>query len=306
VDYKTTPETLNVVGCGKLGRTMTALWLRERTFRLGSICNRAKESSERAVAELGAGTAADSLEQMPAAPVWMIATPDSEIRATAERLASAGALQPRDIVFHCSGALSSEILEPLRMRGASLGSLHPIRSFADPMLAVESFPGTYCALEGDKDALELLERACLSLQARVFAIDARSKLVCHAGHVFASNYFVALLDVAQRLYRAAGLPEDVVVGLSEPIVRSALDNLLALGPHKALTGPIVRGETRLVEDQIRALHEISPAYVTLYRELGQAALEIARERGDLPPEKVAALDALFVAPPSRSRDPKAG
>jgi predicted short-subunit dehydrogenase-like oxidoreductase (DUF2520 family) len=200
------------------------------------------------------------------------------------------------MVFHCSGALSSDCLDCLRAHGASVGSLHPVRSFADQKLATESFAGTYCALEGDLDVTEFLKKICLAVQAHVFTIEPQSKVVCHAGHVFASNYVVTAIDVAQRLYRSAGLPEDVVRGLLEPIVRSAVDNLLALGSQRALTGPVVRGEVSVVNEHIRALEELSPLYVVLYQTLGGAALEIAKERGELSPQTLEAIAALLGSP----------
>jgi predicted short-subunit dehydrogenase-like oxidoreductase (DUF2520 family) len=287
------PQTLNIVGCGKLGRAMAALWRQAGVLRIGAICNSTRASSERAVSILGAGTVCESIAEMPPAEVWMIATPDSEIAPSAERISGSASVRTGDVLFHCSGALTSDVLAPLRGRGASIGSLHPVRSFADAELASKDFAGTFCALEGENPAVDLLVRVCTAVGARVFTIEPQVKALCHAGHVFASNYLVTVLDVAQRLYRAAGLPDDVVKGLIEPLARSAVENVCMLGSERALTGPVVRGDCSVVAEHVRALEVSSAEYTDLYRHLGNAALEIARQRGEASKEELVALAELL-------------
>lgn len=272
---------------------MAALWVRAGALRLGAICNSTRASSEYVVASLGAGTACDSIAEMSPAQVWMIATPDSEVASSAERISRSLSIRPRDVVFHCSGALASDAIAVLRAQGASIGSLHPVRSFAEQELAIGDFTGTYCALEGDSAAVELLKRICLAVGARIFTIEPQAKVLCHAGHVFASNYLVAVLDVAQRLYRAAGLPDDVVSGLIEPLARSAVENACALGSEQALTGPIIRGDYSVLKEHVRALEAISTEHALLYRQLGKAALEIARQRGGVNEHTLTAISELL-------------
>lgn len=279
--------TLNIIGCGRLGGSMAALWAAAGVMRIGCITNRTVVSTERAVSELGAGSACESIDQMSPAQIWMIATPDSQIEGAAERLARAGSVQSGDVVFHCSGALSSRSLGSLTGIGSRVASLHPVRSFARRGLTREDFRGTFCALEGDPQAIELLTQACLALDAKVFTIEANAKALCHAGHVFASNYVVAVAHVAQQLYRAAGLSDDIAQGLTEPLTRSALANMSALGTQAALTGPIVRGELAVVEEHLRAIGEVSPDALSLYTALGGVALRIAEQRGDLDKDQCA-------------------
>jgi hypothetical protein len=49
------PPTLNLVGAGRVGRTLAALWLRAGVFTLGDVLTRSAESAAQAVAALGAG-----------------------------------------------------------------------------------------------------------------------------------------------------------------------------------------------------------------------------------------------------------
>ena len=126
------PRTLNVIGCGNLGRTLCRLWHDSGTFRIGCIRNRSLESAKEAAAFIGGGTPVADAAGLTSAEVTLLATPDDAIEEAAERFAQSGVLRPGDLVFHASGSLSSAILTPVRAAGAHVGSVHPIHSFADP------------------------------------------------------------------------------------------------------------------------------------------------------------------------------
>ena len=70
----------------------------------------------------------------------------------------------------------------------------------------------------------------------------------------------------------------------EPLVRSAVDNVVRLGPARALTGPIARGEAEIVKRQAMAVSQESPVSGELYRMLGRVAVEVATANG-LAPER---------------------
>lgn len=237
------------------------------------------ESSRSAAARLGAGTPVRSMKDLPAASLWLVSSNDESIPSIAEELAETGVLRAGDVVFHCSGAMSSDVLQPVRRRGALVGSVHPIRSFADPELAASHFPGTYCALEGDEGARFALEDLFAGLDARVFVIPTAAKMLCHAGHVFSSNYVVTVLAVAQKLYAAAGIPEELASAFVAPLVQGSVENFLRVGGVNALTGPISRAEVPLIAEQRRQLAEISQSLGELYGALGAHALELAVAQG---------------------------
>jgi predicted short-subunit dehydrogenase-like oxidoreductase (DUF2520 family) len=226
------------------------------------------------------------------AEVTLIATPDDAIEEAAERLAQSGILRADDLVFHASGSLSSAILSPVRAAGAHVGSVHPIHSFADPARSVSSFAGTFCALEGDEAAMPLLQEAFTAIGGRVFHINGEQKLVYHAGTVFAANYLVALLEVSRRCLVQAGVTGDAL-DLVKPMVLKTADNVFARGPVQALTGPIARGDTHVVERQLAALASWNEEVSTLYRHLGRVTTELSREKGIATPEALARLRELL-------------
>src|SRR6266540_3786764 len=79
---------------------------------------------------------------------------------------------------------------------------------------------------------------------RSFRLADEAKPIYHAAAVFASNYLVAITALAEELFRDAGIPEPAELFL--PLQRATLDNVAAIGPAAALTGPAVRGDAGTV------------------------------------------------------------
>lgn len=258
---------------------MARLVLEARLVQEVHLCNQSQESGDRAVVAIGGGTAYAALSALPASALWLIGCGDQAIERVAERIADEGALLPDAVVFHCSGLLSSQVLRAVRSKGAHIASVHPVRSFADLEMSVRDFPGTFCGVEGEPRAQEIVSDIFAKLGGRVFPLSTEGKVLCHAGHVFASNYLVSLLECANRLYSAAGIPVELSWQLMEPLVRGTVDNVMRLGPSQALTGPIARGESGVVEHQARAVAEQDALLGEIYARLGLAAVDIARAQG---------------------------
>src|SRR5439155_1416876 len=210
---------------------------------------------------------------MARASVVVLAVRDDAIRPLADSLARAGAVRPEHVVLHLSGALGQEALGPLVPSQAALGSLHPLQTIVDPERAPERLRGAWAAAVG----------------LRPFRVASRAKAVYHAGAVFASNYFVVVEAVAQRLLRHAGLSDADAWAALLPLVEGTFANLSRQQPAEALTGPVARGDVDTIARHVAALTGDDAA---LYRALGRAALELARKRGmdDVAAAKVA--DAL--------------
>jgi predicted short-subunit dehydrogenase-like oxidoreductase (DUF2520 family) len=113
------------------------------------------------------------------------------------------------------------------------------------------------------------------------AIDAQFKTIYHSAAVFACNYLVTLLDVAQQAYAKSGIPPEASLKLIEPLVRETVDNVFRLGPAEALTGPIARGDLATAVKQYRAVSAWNKSHGRLYRQLGKltAALAARRRQG---------------------------
>jgi predicted short-subunit dehydrogenase-like oxidoreductase (DUF2520 family) len=269
--------SLNVVGCGRLGRAVAKLFLDSGIVSHVRVRNRTLESGQKAVVAIGAGVAHGEIGEMPPSALWLVGCGDQAMRETVELMCRHARISPGSVVFHCSGVVSSAELAPLRDRGCSVASVHPVRSFADTEMAVRDFAGTFCGVEGDERAREILSDLFSRVGGKAFSIPTDAKLVCHAGHVFASNYLVSLLKVAHDLYVAAGIPEEISWQLMEPLVRGTVDNIMRLGPVGALTGPIARGEGQIVAQQLDAIAKGSTTFAQLYSQLGSLAQGLSED-----------------------------
>jgi predicted short-subunit dehydrogenase-like oxidoreductase (DUF2520 family) len=271
-------RTLAIIGGGNLGKTLGRLWASTQTLELQDVLTRSLESAQRASAFIGAGNPIADFADLRPADIYLIATPDDQIANSGDALARSGCLSADSVVFHCSGALRSAELQSAIRAGASVASIHPIRSFAAPERVVRDFAGTWCGVEGDQRALDILGDAFAAIGAQLVPIDADSKILYHAAAVFAANYLSTLLDVAQATYVKAGIPDDVALKLMAPLVRESLDNIFRLGTANALSGPIARGDMATVEKQQQAVFAWNGEYGELYRQLAKLTVELAARK----------------------------
>jgi predicted short-subunit dehydrogenase-like oxidoreductase (DUF2520 family) len=219
-------------------------------------------------------------------PAWLVqagvvilAVRDDAIRPLADALArgeGGGAIRAEQVVLHLSGVQGQEALAPLVASRAALGSLHPLQTIADPERAPQRLKGAWAAVEGMPRAMQAAEGLAQDLGMRPFRITAKAKVVYHAGAVFASNYFVVVEAVAQRLLRHAGLSDAEAWQALRPLVEGTLENLSRKEPMAALTGPVVRGDEATIQ---RHLGSLTRDDAVLYRALGRAALELAQKQG---------------------------
>jgi len=216
-------------------------------------------------------------------PAWLgdvdvlfLAVRDDAIRPLAQLLHDTQSVQAAHVVLHLSGVQGQEALGPLVTTRAALGSLHPLQTISDPAQAPERLRGAWAAVEGMPRAIETAERLAEDVGLRPFRLTAKAKVVYHAGAVFASNYFVVVEAVAQRLLRHAGLTDAEAWTALRPLVRGTLENLEQQGPLAALTGPVLRADSDTI---VRHLESLTADDGKLYRSLGRAALELAQKRG---------------------------
>ena len=286
-------KRLSIIGCGNMGKTLGRLWAQERVFSIGDILNSSSASAVAAASFIGAGHAVEAFAEMKPADLFVISTPDDQIAESCDALAASGLLRAGDTVFHCSGAIASSVLSSAKEAGAMVGSVHPIASISDPAVSVETFSGTFCGMEGDDQALEVLRPAFESIGAKPFVIEPQFKAIYHAAAVMVCNYLTALVEVGAQAYVKSGLDRETAMRVMQPIVRGTVENIFASGTVPALTGPIARGDYATVSKQLEALSDWNPQFGRLYRDLGAVALGLSRLQGTASPGSLAALAKLL-------------
>ena len=133
--------------------------------------------------------------------------------------------------------------------------------------------GTHFGIEGDNE--ELGERIVKDLGGIPHHIFAAQKSLYHAGAVVASNYLVVLASLAVELFAEAGIQAEEALASLLPLMRGTLYNLEQVGLPQALTGPIARGDTQVVQGHLDLL---PPKLVEIYKGLGLKALELGENK----------------------------
>jgi predicted short-subunit dehydrogenase-like oxidoreductase (DUF2520 family) len=238
---KSHPPRIAVIGPGRLGTTLASAL---------------REAGREVTGPAGRG-------ERPEADVLILCVPDAEIPAAAETVAGAAPL-----VGHTSGATPLAALEPANARGTF--GLHPLQTFPAPLEsgALERFAGVGCAVAGSgpaalAGATELAE----NLGMRPFPIDDEGRAAYHAAASVASNFLVTLEAAAERIAAGAGLEPEQARRLLAPLVRSTVDGWAELGPERALTGPVARGDRETVAAQRQAVADTAPELIPLFDEL---------------------------------------
>ena len=265
------PPVVGIIGPGRAGVGL-ALALAHADYRV-LLHGRRKRSVPKPLT-LDVGSAGEPPCWMPEAGVVILAVPDDAIRPLAEMLA--GAVTASHVILHLSGVQGQEALGPLVSSGAALGSLHPLQTITDPERAPQRLRGAWAAVEGMPAAVAAAEQLARAVGMRPFRLATKAKPVYHAGAVFASNYFVVVEAVAQRLLRHAGLSDADAWAALRPLVEGTFENLMAHDPMDVLTGPVERGDAATLRRHVESLTRDD---AQLYRSLGRAALELAQKHG---------------------------
>ncbi|MGB8860132.1 MAG: DUF2520 domain-containing protein [Ilumatobacteraceae bacterium] len=173
------------------------------------------------------------------ADVVIIATPDAAIASVA------ASIEPVDdcVVVHLSGALG---LGPL--------AGHPRRAVVHPLVALPDGDRGAARLHGAWFGLSthgdpLADEIVASLEGRPIRVSEGDWAIYHASAVIASNHLVALLGQAERVAGSIGVPLGALLDLA----RGSFEDVVALGPAAALTGPVRRGDMATVQRHLDAL-----------------------------------------------------
>lgn len=204
-----------------------------------------------------------------------ITTPDDAICKTAVELSIRQCDWRKTTVLHCSGALSSNELAALKEKGASTGSIHPLKSFVRPARSLEELRDVYWCIEGDATAERASRRVVRAALGRVVKIDADKKAIYHAAAVMAAGHLVALVDASIEMLQECGIERKSALKMILPLVGSAVRNL-EHGTENALTGPFARGDRSVIIRHLESLMELNEDYASIYLLLGRRSLKICR------------------------------
>jgi predicted short-subunit dehydrogenase-like oxidoreductase (DUF2520 family) len=280
---------IGFIGAGKVG-TALAVLLNRKGYRVTSVYSRSQTSSEKLAALVdGCHVTATYQEAADIADLIFITTPDNAIAGVVAQIK----WQPRHSVIHCSGADSTDILQPAKNAGAAVGGFHPLQTLAGTQEAIENIPGSTFALESGEPLLSTLKKMAEDLGGNWITLKAEDKVAYHAAAVFASNYLVTLVKMATDLWKTFSIPTDQATKALLPLIRGTLHNIETIGIPQCLTGPIARGDSGTINKHLRELNEKAPALLFPYKELGLQTIPIALDKGTISSRQAAELELII-------------
>ena len=260
-----------MIGAGTLATALAAA-LHHRGYRITEIVSRDNPQSRGRAGTLAKRVGARAVTFREAefvARITWICVPDDAISSVAEQLTATEGWR-RKIAVHSSGALGSEVLNPVKTLGAAIASAHPLMTFVSSSQG--SLTGVPFAMEGDAKALSIVGAVVRSLGGKPFRIAAESKAAYHLFGFFSSPALAALIASAQQAGKLAGLTERRARELMEPIVRQTIDNCFRTDPGRAFSGPLRRGDLATIRKHLDVLKQ-SPELLQAYKALAQISLK---------------------------------
>lgn len=287
------PKTITLIGAGNLAHALGPA-LKAAGYHIDAVVARESPESRRRAKSLAMRLGAKwrGLEELEPLSdiIWLLRTDDA-LGETASTLAKRSGWRHK-IVLHSSGALSSDVLAPLRRAGAHPASLHPMMTFVAgtaPDMSKVPF-----AVEGNPKAVAVARQIAGRLGAEVFPIRKSAKVLYHALGSFSSPLVVATLVTAERVGRSAGLTLPQTRKIMAAILQQTLKNYLERGPAAAFSGPIKRGDLDTVRRHLSELKRV-PEGREVYRALVRSALR------DLPSARKKELLALLGKNPAADK-----
>jgi predicted short-subunit dehydrogenase-like oxidoreductase (DUF2520 family) len=282
-----------IIGAGVVGTALGYL-LNRGGFPVVGIASRTLRSAEKAKEFIGSGQASTDLSSTARkADIVFITTSDRAIKGACDRISSEKGFNPGVIVFHTCGALPSTILQSARKNSAEIASLHPLQSFANTKAAVRSLPGSYFCLEGDAGALSVGRDIIKVLRGKEMRLSIKKKPLYHAGACAASNFLVATVGLGIEFFEAAGIPGEDSLRALAPLIKGTVKNIENAGIPAALTGPIARGDSDVIEDHLRVISKERPELLKIYTELGRYTAKVAVRKGTLKDKTAKSIISLF-------------
>ena len=283
-------RSLVLVGCGKAGLSL-GLALKAAGWEVRGCMSRTGESARQGALWLDCDVLG-SYGDLPAGVPVILAVPDQNLKSADQTMAAGDPLLKGRVVLHLSGGLPSRTLHDCRLKGASVGSFHPIMALTDPLTGAKRLRRAVFALEGRAAAVAVMKAMAQSLSGRFFLLSSRGKTLYHAAAVTAANHVVALLaDSEEMLLRAGTEPADTFSAF-QSLVEGVVTDVFTGGPVAALTGPVERADVETVKNHLQALKRW-PDLGERYRVMALRAIELAMEKHPGRKKDLAALEKLL-------------
>ncbi|MFA6308684.1 MAG: Rossmann-like and DUF2520 domain-containing protein [Clostridia bacterium] len=286
-------KSIGIVGAGRLGKAL-ALGLTKKGFKITGIASRSNSSFEILNKMIGIPNENSLYDVVLNSDIIAITVSDSEIENVSREISMFNNRIDisNKIFLHFSGSVDSDALITLRHKDAFTGSLHPIQTFTASDDSWKGLEGIYYGFEGDKETEGFASELVNEFNGKLLIIEKNQKALYHAACCIISNYTVTLSYIAEQLFGKIGISSDVAEKALEPLLENTAKNISQTGSVNALTGPVSRGDSEVIEKHIEALKSISEDDCEAYKILAKISAQIALKKGTIDINKVNQINEI--------------
>jgi predicted short-subunit dehydrogenase-like oxidoreductase (DUF2520 family) len=131
---------------------------------------------------------------------------------------------------------------------------------------------SYFCVEGEPRAVRAARRLVRDIRGLFFEIPTARKELYHAGAVLASGGLTALISISLEILVRCGLTAKEATKVLFPLIQGTINNIQAVGPSQAITGPIRRGDAGTIRRNTRALARVQQDWARIYKLLAKRGL----------------------------------
>ena len=261
--------SIAVVGYGRVGRVLVRAFKKRGYPIVGVVVRRPtgdpwlKRSRIKVYA---------SVAELPDETRFLVlALRDGQIAEATREIIARKRFKRGTVVAHTAGALSSAVLEPVRLVGCLPLAWHPFQTFTGDE-GPELLEGITFGIDGDPAAVRLGEKIAHDLGGIPFPVPPESRAMYHLGAVVSCNLMPALAALSQELLEEAGMDRSRSLQALGPLIEATARNIARKGLPEAITGPLKRGDAETIAKHLKVL-EHHPEACKIYKALSRVLLE---------------------------------
>jgi len=288
-----------IVGAGKVGSVLGKIFV-QHGHTVTAVISRSVGSARAAGRFLRSPIASTALRDIPpGTAVVFIATPHDAIADVARGISRLDHLDFRSLAAcHTSGIYSASVLDPLREKGATVFSFHPLQTFPrsfSPVRIVPHARGIFYGVDGPPSGVRMARLLARELGGNVIIIPPEKRVLYHAACVVASNHLTTVLWIVEQIFRRVRGDRAKVYEVFKPIVEATLSNIALSSTGEALSGPIARGGVETVARHFESLREFMPELLPYFVEMSLETLRIAETKRSMDRGTADAMRHLIVS-----------
>lgn len=261
--------SIGFIGLGRVGTNLGIIW-DNLGYNISCVYSKNLESGQKFVELVSTHIATTFQEVIDRCDIVFLTVPDNAIEEVAQALNMLESLDTSYFV-HTSGAHTLQSLAILRHKSRGIGSIHPAYPFAHRNDNTLNLSNVTFAIEASNIEIENhLKQLVLDTKGNPIVLTSDKKRLYHAAMVFTSNYTVTLYSIGISLLKSLEIDDAIAANTLNQLLKSTVNNLDSLGLPEALTGPLVRNDTRTIKAHLETLNKVDTNLANLYIQLSRA------------------------------------